>query len=76
MKKLMKAWVQGGFERTKLSKVVVDHLSANLIAIARFIPCDFPRKTRTLNDLPHMKATEYRLHMNYISPVIFKVLDP
>jgi hypothetical protein len=40
---------KGGSERTELSKEVVDHLSANLIAIA----CDFPRKTRTLNDLPH-----------------------
>jgi hypothetical protein len=76
MKKLMKAWVKGGYERTKLSKLLVDHLSAFLIAMARFIPCDFPRKTRTLNDLPHMKATEYRLHMNYVAPVIFKVLDP
>jgi hypothetical protein len=75
MKKLMSAWVKGRFERTKLSKEVVENLSANLIAIAKFIPCDFPRKTRTLNDLPHMKATEYRLHMNYVAPVIFNVLN-
>ncbi len=49
MKKIMSPWVKGGSERTELSKEVVDHLLANLIAIA----CDFQKKTRTLNDLPH-----------------------
>lgn len=51
-KKLLSAWVNGGFERAKLSKEVLDDLTANLIAIARFIPCYFPRKTWTLMTYP------------------------
>ncbi len=72
MKKLLVAWIKSGFERTKLSQSSICTVSAYLIAIAPDVPCDFPRKTRTLNDLPHMKATEHRLHMNYVAPVAFK----
>ena len=72
MKKLLIAWIKGGFERTKLSKPSVNKVSAYLIAIAPDIPSDFRRKTRSLNDLPHMKATKLRLHMNYVGPVALK----
>ncbi len=43
-----------------------------LIAIGPYVPSGFPRKTRALNDLPQTKASEHRLHMNYVGPVAFK----
>ena len=75
-KKLFHAWTKGRFARTKLSQSQQDLISKYLVYIAKDIPIDFPRKTRALSELPHMKATEHRLHMLYVAPVAFKNFLP
>ena len=59
------------YERTseKLGKNIkaqISHESRErsdfLVYISIYVPVEFPRKTRTLNDFPHLKATEHQHH--------------
>ncbi len=40
--------------------------------IRKYIPRNFGRKTRRIEELPHLKATELRLDLLYICPVSYK----
>jgi hypothetical protein len=76
-KKLLGTWISGKFDRTRLTPEAVTHLSAYLEGIACYIPSDFQRKTRMLDEYPDMKATEHRLHLLYVFPVALRnVLSP
>lgn len=75
-KKSMSEWVRGKYDRVRLRPELVKKVSQYLVAIKGYIPSEFPRKTRTLDDFPHMKATEHRLHLLYIDPVAFMGILP
>lgn len=48
-----------------------------MISLKKFTPSDFARKPRPFAELKHFKATEFRLFVLYIGPVVLKgVLDP
>ena len=64
----MKEWIKGS---VKLSAHFIRGTSIYLSFIEQFIPDDFSRTTRTRNDFSYYKATEFRLHMLYIIPVLF-----
>ncbi|KZR99151.1 Uncharacterized protein APZ42_005100 [Daphnia magna] len=42
------------------------------VFIKEYCPVKFPRKTRTLDDFPHLKANEHRNHLLYFLPVALK----
>ena len=69
MKKLLKCWTKGPY---KLSKAQIEKMSLDLELIKLFIPDEFSRKSRSLEDLPHFKATEFRLFLVYTGIVVLK----
>ena len=56
----------------KIPAYKINELSKILLSFAPYIPSDFARKTRSLDDLPRWKATELRLFRKYIGPVALK----
>ncbi|XP_067214679.1 uncharacterized protein [Linepithema humile] len=67
-KKLLQLWTNG-YHTSKLSGQKITQLSDKLIAISKWIPKEFPRKPRSLDDLPRWKATELRLFLLYVGPI-------
>lgn len=55
--------------REKLSQI-----SENLLGLQRFIPSEFVRKPRSLDDIFHWKATEFRQFLAYTGPAVLKDL--
>lgn len=75
MKKLLCIWVDGGLPH-KLARREIEEISARLLNFASFIPINFARKTRSLKDFKHWKATEFRTFMLYVGPVALRgILD-
>lgn len=72
VKKLVKdVWIQGK-PPAKLSIILINNISSELIKFRDYWPCDFERKPRSLSDIHHWKATEYRQLILYLGPVIFR----
>ncbi|XP_039308985.1 uncharacterized protein LOC120356847 isoform X2 [Solenopsis invicta] len=67
-KKLLQLWTNG-YHTSKLSGQKITQLSDKLIAISKWIPKEFPRKPRSLDDLSRWKATELRLFLLYVGPI-------
>jgi len=68
-KKLLNVWVSKGKPPFKLPGKSIMDLSKKLISMSPYIPHEFSRKPRTLLDLNHWKATEFRLFLLYVGPV-------
>lgn len=71
MKKLLTVWVEGPLPH-KLSVKQVRLISNKLEAFRKYIPSNFSRKCRGLDQLRHFKATEYRTFLLYIGPFSLK----
>lgn len=71
VRKLLWLWIRGPL-RTRIGRQNIDRISALLVGIANFIPCDFARKPRSLNELPRWKATELRQFLLYTGPAVLK----
>jgi len=67
-KKLLHLWTCG-YHMSKLSGQKIAQLSNKLIAISKWIPKEFARKPRSLDDLSRWKATEFRLFLLYVGPI-------
>ncbi|XP_035700688.1 uncharacterized protein LOC118433143 [Folsomia candida] len=75
MKKLLLVWTEGK-KPHKLSNLQKSIVSNRIISFGTQIPCNFSRKCRSLQDLRHWKATEFRLFLLYVAPAALrKVLD-
>lgn len=60
----------------KLSSKLIFDLSSSIRFVKPFIPSDFQRKPRGLNDLEYFKATEFRMFLLYLGPYMFKKYLP
>jgi len=70
MKKMMvDFWLEGNLA-TKLSQNKKCQLSQRLLELQSQIPIDFQRTTRSIADISKWKATEYRLYLLYVGPVV------
>ncbi len=58
--------------KVKLSWQIMKEMSAILVKIEKLISVEFERKIRTLNELSRFKATELRLLLLNIWPIILK----
>lgn len=80
MKKLIKMWMHGEpGQRNRsfqLGRARREELSALLVALSSWIPEEFQRKSRDLNELPNWKATEFRLFLLYLGPVVLRRILP
>src|SRR6218665_1651587 len=54
----------------RLSSRVVSKMSAHLLHLSQFIPREFSRRSRSLSEIDRWKATEFRLFLLYLSPVV------
>lgn len=71
MKKLLNSWV-GGSLSVRLSANSVRAISKRLESLKSFIPSEFNRKPRGLNELARWKATEFRMFVVYLGPTVIK----
>ena len=60
----------------RLNRQTICELSRRLILLASYIPTEFARKPRTLDDLLRWKATEFREFLLYLGPVVLNGVLP
>lgn len=72
LKKMLLLFVKGTFKPVKFSANMIQQISANLNHISNWIPTEFARKTRSLNEIDRWKATELRLFLLYVGPVVLQ----
>jgi hypothetical protein len=58
--------------KVKNAKQIITEISRILDDIEKLIPVEFNQKTRSLDDISCLKATECRLLLLCVLPVIFK----
>ncbi len=73
---MLQTWISGKMDGTRISKEQVKFVSDYLVYIKKYVPVEFPRKTRTLEDFKHLKATEHRNHLLYFLPVALQGVLP
>lgn len=71
-KKQIEHWINTPFDKHRWKKEIVQQISGYLISVGKFIPNLFPRKPRSLDDIPRWKATELRMDLLYICPVAYR----
>uniref|UniRef100_A0A1Y1L0J9 Uncharacterized protein n=1 Tax=Photinus pyralis TaxID=7054 RepID=A0A1Y1L0J9_PHOPY len=64
-------WIFGK-QPHKLPYIKVEQLSAYLLSLRNFIPTEFNRKTRNIEECKRYKATEFRLLLLYTGPIVFR----
>jgi hypothetical protein len=70
-RKLLLHWIKGPLQTRLPSKSVAD-ISEMMVKLRSYIPCEFARKPRSLHEIDRFKATEFRLFLLYIGPVVLK----
>ncbi|XP_067204218.1 uncharacterized protein [Linepithema humile] len=75
VKRLLQLWVRGN-RNIRLSKEAVNSVLRYLIALKPFIPAEFVRKPRSLDDIDKWKATEFRQFLLYTGFVVMKSILP
>lgn len=71
MKKLINLWLKGPLNN-RLNSTKSKLLSNNLIELRGFIPIDFQRKPRGIDEVSRWKATEFRTFLLYLGPIVLK----
>lgn len=71
MRKLFHLWLKGPLS-TRIGTQCKERISTKLVELAKFMPSEFSRKPRSLNDLDRYKATEYRAFLLYTGPICLK----
>lgn len=69
MKKMLHLWIKGN-HISRLRAADIEALSIDLITLRKFIPIEFSRHPRGLNELDRWKATELRMFLLYLGPII------
>jgi len=72
VKKLIGLWLHKGPLNVRLPSRDVHKLTEALLAVKCYIPSDFVRKTREIQEVSRWKATELRLFLLYIGPIVLK----
>jgi len=72
-RKLLYTWTKLKVPQ-RLQLKQIDVISQRMISVSRYICFEFSRKSRSVKEMDHFKATEFRLFLLYIGPVVMKVL--
>lgn len=72
MKKLLVQWKTSKDHAVKLRAQKIVSAGDHLVSLNKYISREFARKTRSLKELDRYKATELRLILLYIGPLVFK----
>lgn len=68
---IVKMWYQGEIPH-RLSVAQIELISNLLVRFQQFIPVEFARKPRELYIVLRWKATEFRLFLLYVGPIVLK----
>ncbi|XP_057668135.1 uncharacterized protein LOC130901070 isoform X1 [Diorhabda carinulata] len=71
VRKLLNTWIAGSL-KVRLQHQRVKMISERLLNLKNMIPVEFNRKPRSLNELNYWKATEYRMFLVYLGPLVLK----
>lgn len=71
MKKLLNTWL-GGPLNVRLCSRIVGEISNHMVSLKSDLPAEFNRKPRALSELPRFKATEFRMFLLYLGPLVLK----
>lgn len=71
VKKLVLLWKKGPYN-VRLPSWKIDNISKDALSLKSSIPCEFSRKPRSLDEFSRFKATELRMYLLYIFPIILK----
>lgn len=72
MRKLILFWIYKGPLNCRISGRKINELTASILNIKNCIPSDFPRKPREIQEVRRWKASELRLFLVYIGPIVLK----
>lgn len=70
-KKMLHLWTKG-YHISRLRAAHMQELSNDQIGLREYIPMEFARRPRGLNELDRWKATEYRMFLLYLGPIILQ----
>lgn len=81
VRKLLMLWkgdmvARGDVNKQKFNPQIIKKISERLLTLKNQIPCEFVRKPRSLDELARWKATEYRLFLLYMGPIVIHSLVP
>ena len=71
MRKLLNLWLKGPLP-TRIGSQSKGAISRKLEEMSKYMPSEFSRKPRCLNELDRYKATEFRAFLLYTGPVCLK----
>lgn len=71
MKKFLLLWTEGPIPH-KLSQNQIKIISSRLLLFRNRVPSHFSRKPRSLAEIRHWKATEFRTFLLYLGPICLK----
>lgn len=75
MRKFLVTLISGPLH-IRLGKQCIEQISKQLLLLRTYIPFEFNRKPRALSELSRWKATELRMFLLYLGPLVLKdVLD-
>lgn len=72
VRKLIKLWISGPLKTRCLVSHKIKNISKSLLNVRHFIPKEFARRPREIEDFAQWKATELRQFLLYTGPVILK----
>jgi len=72
VKKLILLWMHKGPLSVRLYSRNANKITSSLLDLKYYIPSDFVRRTREIQEVGRWKATELRLFLLYIGPVVLK----
>ncbi|XP_011684334.1 PREDICTED: uncharacterized protein LOC105447823 [Wasmannia auropunctata] len=75
MKKLLQLWISG-YQTSRLSGRKITELSEKLVAMSKWVPKEFARKLRSVDELARWKTTELRQFLLYLGPVVLLNILP
>ncbi|XP_072155785.1 uncharacterized protein [Bemisia tabaci] len=70
VKTLGKLWVFKSKNNAKISDELISQASGRMLFFGKFIPSEFVRRSRPLEDIKRWKATEFRLFGCYLGPYV------
>lgn len=71
-KKLITLWLSGQPLSVRLPSKDVNRVSSSLESLVVTVPHEFARTPRSLSEVLHWKATEFRMFLLYTSPIVLK----
>ena len=71
MRKMLVCWKSGPIPH-RLGKHNILEISDRLISFKKFVPSEFNRKPRSLQELDYFKASELRTFLLYLGPVVLR----